>query len=162
MGLPQPFTDSQSGRCVVVGTAPGWELELASVTAHGLDADMCMVNDAGMSQDGDWWVTLHPEYYWANGEKGGVHVSDKPYPGEAVDIVVPVSSGMGTSSYLAVCAMLIAGYDQIVTAGVHLSGEYRQAQAQWNKDKSQFLGRLASASPHGTYVTDTFGSIYDG
>lgn len=109
---------------------------------------MC-VNDVGMHLHDRvrHWVTLHPEYMpgWMQFRRGHLYGSgdtpmthsQKDKPG--VDVVWPISNVGGTSGLFACFIALLLGYNEIVLAGIPMTGSGHYFDPPWYG--SQFQDR---------------------
>jgi hypothetical protein len=158
---PKPkYEDKFSGPCIVCGTAPGWQKELAKAREAFQDAHLVAVNFAGADESipWDWWVSYHPDVFWGKGRVVSPEThSDKPVDG--VDVRWHIGVGGGSSSLLAVTFARLAGFSPIITAGVHLVDRYKHMSGRWHSFRDALTGHLFSVSPEGTYVRDKFGGI---
>lgn len=141
-----------AGPAIVCGTAPNWSIELESARQKCPDAPVFGVNRAAIWAPCDYLVTVHPELF--------KNVSCKIFSDKAahnVDTVWPIATAGGTSALLAVLIALLMGHSRVVTAGVHLNGDYKSARDRWIFFADQIGERLTSVSPEGTFITDYFG-----
>jgi hypothetical protein len=128
-----------SGPLLIIGGGRTiWE-DVAKVTPW--KGEIMAINDVGAHFHGRirHWVTLHKEYMpgWKKFRLGHNYGDGVPpmihshKAGDGIDTVWPIDAVGGTSGLFAVYVALLLGYDEIVLAGVPMTGDGHFFDPPW-------------------------------
>lgn len=133
-GKPNQELPYESGACIILGTHPCWEEDLAGALSKYPDAKICGVNEAPklMKCDHlatchgdkiDKFVKLHEERY-PDSPRPMIHLRDNMTckQSEHIDhIKWPVRTMAGSGPFAA-AAMVMMGYDPVIMCGCPMDG----------------------------------------
>lgn len=174
-GALPPLAGKFSGPAIVLGRAPGWEIELdVALEVTQYEAPIFAVNHQEGHYPGlcvEHVVSVHAAKFpeKAKRDQRTIYHSPKPpHVAPRADVFWPMPGigGSGSSALLAALIALNMGHSPVYVAGVHLEEttcvedeqgrrtlhSYTVYKDGWSSLRDQLRGRVFSVSPRGTFL----------